>query len=175
MRKVPGYKPPNKAELAKRRAEFAFTKTDDGLHKRLHELNDSIKLLKIEQRAVLRAIKDKNSLKKKGALQTVKLYALELSDGCWYIGISFNPSKRFVRHTNGKGASWTKLHRPIRIAEIRPTEFFDQDEVAALENDMTFEYALKYGSSYVRGGGFCQSKPRWPELITQNESIFTNY
>ncbi len=169
---VKGYKKPNQLELAKRRAEFAFSKKDTTLHQRLHKLNEQIKLLKIEQQAVVKAIKNKNSLKRKGALQPVKLYALELENNHWYVGMSFNPEKRFNKHSKGKGAVWTKLHRPIRIVETRITDFFDQDDVVQLENDMTIEYAMRYGKDYVRGGGYCQSKPHWPDVVTQNEQTY---
>jgi predicted GIY-YIG superfamily endonuclease len=165
---VPGYVKPNTMKMAKRQAEFAFAKTDESLHKRLNELNEQIRFLKIEQQAVVRAIKNKNSLKRKGALQTVKLYALELENGRWYVGMSFAPEKRFNKHSKGKGAVWTKMHKPIKIHEVRDSGLFDQDDVAQLENDMTIEYAMKYGPDVVRGGGYCQSKPRWPEIVVQN-------
>lgn len=168
MPKVPGYLPPNKRVLARQRAEFMFTKADNVLHKRLHELDEHIKILKIEQKAIVRALKNKNLLTRKGVLLPVKLYALQLEDQCWYVGMSFNPDKRFRKHLNGKGASWTKLHKPIKIVEIRITELFDQDDVVELENDMTLEYALKYGSEYVRGGGYCQAKPYWPDVVLQH-------
>lgn len=171
MPKVPGYKKPNKTELAKRQACFAFSKPDPVLQKRLHELNDQIKFLKIEQRAVVKAIKNKNMLKKLGTLKPVHLYALELENGCVYVGMSFNPEKRFKKHLKGKGAIWTQLNKPIKIMEVRVTEFYDQDEVAKLEDDMTVEYALKYGSDKVRGGGYCQMKPRWPDVVIQNELV----
>lgn len=172
MPKVPGYKKPNELELAKQKAEFAFSKPDRELQQRLHELNEQIKFLKIEQRAVVKAIKNKNMLKKRGALKPVHLYALELTDGYIYVGMSFNPEKRFTKHLKGKGANWTRLHKPIRIFEVRVTEFYDQDEAAHLENDMTIEYVLKYGKDKVRGGGYCQQKPVWPEIVIQNENIY---
>lgn len=169
MPKVPGYTPPDRLALAKRQADFAFSMGANSLHSRLHELNDQIKFLKIEQRAVVKAIKEKNALKKRGTLQPVKLYSLRLEQGCWYVGMSFNPEKRFIKHSKGKGAVWTKQFKPIAIFEVRTTEFFDQDDVAGLENDMTLEYAMRYGSAVVRGGGYCQNKPVWPDVVTQNE------
>jgi predicted GIY-YIG superfamily endonuclease len=170
MPKVPNYQPPNQIELAKHRAEWANIKSEVNLHRRLHELNDQIKLLKIEQRGVVKALKEKNAIKRTRALQPVSLYALELEHACWYVGMSFNPEKRFSKHVKGKGAAWTRLHKPLRIVEVRLTEFFDQDDVARLEDDMTIEYALKYGKDSVRGGGFCQTRPYWPDVVLQNET-----
>jgi predicted GIY-YIG superfamily endonuclease len=169
MPKVPGYQAPSPLTLAKRKAAFVFTKTDLDLQKQLQRLNKQIKLLKIEQRAVVKAMKNKTMLRNKDKLRPVCLYALKLEDGCYYVGMSFNVDRRFVKHKNGKGATWTRLHRPIEIVESRQTEFYDQDEVALMENDMTFEYAMRFGKDYVRGGGYCQMKPHWPDVVTQNE------
>lgn len=94
---------------------------------------------------------------------TIKLYALRLEDSCWYIGQARDPLKRFKKHGHRKGALWTKKHRPIEIYEIRDTGLTDEDQVARLEDDMTLEYATRYGTQYVRGGGYCQvDVPLWP-------------
>lgn len=135
----------------------------------LSVLNLQIGELKKRQRQIVKDIKEIDRRTKEDNLQPVSLYALELEDSCYYVGMSFNVEKRFKQHEHNKGAVWTKTHKPIQIMEIRNTEFYDQDEVAKLEDDMTLEYALKYGSDKVRGGGYCQRKPNWPELIVQNE------
>jgi predicted GIY-YIG superfamily endonuclease len=102
---------------------------------------------------------------------TIKLYALRLEDDCWYVGMTRNPDKRFKKHLSGKGALWTKLHAPIEIVEVRDTKQTDDSAAGLLEDDMTLEYAMKYGSDTVRGGGYCQSKPRWPDVVLQNELV----
>jgi predicted GIY-YIG superfamily endonuclease len=101
----------------------------------------------------------------------ISLYALKLEDGCYYVGQSRNPANRFKKHLKGKGAKWTKLHPPIEIIELRSLDIVDDVAAALKEDDMTIEYAMKYGSEVVRGGGYCQSKPRWPQEILQNERI----
>jgi putative endonuclease len=43
------------------------------------------------------------------------LYILECDDGSFYTGISPDPQKRFEAHSSGKGARYTKMHKPVRI------------------------------------------------------------
>lgn len=99
----------------------------------------------------------------------ISLYALRLEDGCYYVGMSRNPENRFKKHLKGKGANWTKLHPPIEMIEIRKLDITEDSAGALREDGMTIEYAMKYGSDVVRGGGYCQQKPRWPQEVMQNE------
>lgn len=132
MPKVPGYKQPNKLELAR-----------------------------------IKAAKEKRFIKNEST--PIKLYTLKLEDNCYYIGTTFNIEKRFKKHLKGNNAVWTRLHKPIEIVEIRVTKSFDQKEVIKLEDDMTIEYAMKYGKDFVRGGSYCTMNPYWPDIIIQNE------
>lgn len=43
------------------------------------------------------------------------LYILECEDGSYYTGISPDPQKRFEAHSAGRGARYTKMHKPVRI------------------------------------------------------------
>jgi putative endonuclease len=43
------------------------------------------------------------------------LYILECEGGSFYTGISPDPQKRFEAHSSGKGARYTKMHKPLRI------------------------------------------------------------
>jgi predicted GIY-YIG superfamily endonuclease len=98
----------------------------------------------------------------------IMLYALKLEGGYWYVGMTRNPEKRFKRHLSKKGAAmWTKEHKPLEIYEVRETGLNNDSEVSKLEDEMTIEYAKKYGIDYVRGGGYCQRKPKWPEDILE--------
>lgn len=96
------------------------------------------------------------------------LYALRLQDNCYYVGMSRNIDRRYKSHLKG-GTVWTSAHPPLEVIERRETGLVDDSAVARLENDMTFEYAMKFGKDYVRGGGYCQMKPRWPDVVLQNE------
>lgn len=94
-----------------------------------------------------------------GKYRNYQLYALELQDNCYYVGMTSyaDVNKRYKQHVSSKGGSkWTKLHRPIRVIETRQVGFVRDSESAKKENDMTLEYIMKYGIKYVRGGGICQ-------------------
>lgn len=172
---VPNYNHLTAVEAAEKRVNFAFTQEDRVLKQRLAELNKQIKLLKTEQRGVVAAIRQRKLLRNTGSMRRVLLYALKLEGGCYYIGCSYNVDKRYKKHCDGKGAMWTRAHPPLKILEVRETGFFIQEMAAHAEDDMTIEYALKYGGDYVRGGGYCQMKPLWPDVVIQNkESPWTS-
>lgn len=95
----------------------------------------------------------------------ISLYALELEGGCYYIGMSRNPEARIRRHMRGKGATWTKKHKPIRMVEVRNTGLTDDTKVAKLEDQLTIEYAKRFGHDNVRGGSYCNPNPLWPEDV----------
>lgn len=175
MPKVPDLKIPifidsTKYRVKENKDKRVVTSEEKIILDRIKGLNETIRSAKRERSALRQQIFDIQKGKDVKIGSNVKLYALQLEDNCWYVGMSFNVEKRFSKHCKGKGAQWTKLHKPIKIHEIRQTEFYSQDSVARLEDDMTLEYALKHGSDKVRGGGYCQSKPRWPQLIIQNEN-----
>jgi putative endonuclease len=46
------------------------------------------------------------------------VYVLLCQDLSFYIGISTDPEKRFLLHKLGKGAKYTRSHKPIRIILI---------------------------------------------------------
>lgn len=43
------------------------------------------------------------------------VYILLCADDSLYTGYSDNPEKRFLEHKSGKGAKYTKSHKPLRI------------------------------------------------------------
>lgn len=133
------------------------------LKERLSEVNAQIRTLNAERRKLkeeLRAPWRAGYDKKPWAI-----YVLRLQNDCWYIGISKNVDKRYAKHIKGKGAVWTKQHRPIAIHEIRTTTLTLESDAGLLEDQVTLEYARQFGTEKVRGGGYCQQKPRWPEEL----------
>lgn len=134
----------------------------------MHELRD-IKLetarLKIRSREIRKLLAGQKIIKGDYYNRPIYLYALQCADGCWYVGMSRNPERRLKKHTAGKGALWTKKHNPVRIIEKRNTGLTDDATVSRLEDEMTLEYAKRYGTEFVRGGGYCQTSPRWPKDI----------
>jgi putative endonuclease len=43
------------------------------------------------------------------------VYILECEGGVFYTGISPDPQKRFLAHSSGKGARFTRMHKPLRV------------------------------------------------------------
>lgn len=144
------------------------------LQHELVEINESIKKLyarKKEIGAILRKKGQKPMPYGRSAYfdKPIMLYALHLNNGYYYVGSTRNPEKRLKTHIKGKGAIWTKKHGVIDMFDIRETNTTNESTACKLEDDMTIEYAMKYGSDNVRGGGYCQSSPRWPQIVIQNE------
>lgn len=99
------------------------------------------------------------NVKGSGRYRVFQLYALELRDGCFYVGMTAykDVQRRFEEHARGgrKGSIWTKEHAPIRVIETRPVGEMFESEVVLLENAMTIEYMNRYGVPKVRGGDMC--------------------
>jgi curved DNA-binding protein CbpA len=91
------------------------------------------------------------------------IYVLSLTGGKYYVGLTKNYSKgRLAAHfseTSGKGAKWTKRHKPIQGAPVflRPvapgSPRFDEDKE-------TKEQMKKHGIKNVRGGSHCSLRLR---------------
>ncbi|NWK77605.1 GIY-YIG nuclease family protein [Aquitalea sp. LB_tupeE] len=64
-----------------------------------------------------------------------QLYVLECRDGALYTGISNNVARRYAAHLAGKGARYTRLNPPQRIALVHP--FADKSQA------LKAEYAFK--------------------------------
>jgi predicted GIY-YIG superfamily endonuclease len=170
MPKVPTYNLPAMVVL-ERRGRKVKQKRIPPTQEEL-EVRARLKSLEAERKALVRTLALMVSRRKalNGKPVRVWLYALRLEDNCWYVGMTYNVQRRFEKHFSGKGAAWTKRHKPIEIVEQRQTDCILQLDAAKLEDDMTLEYALKYGGDNVRGGGYCQVKyVRWPDVVLQNE------
>ncbi|MDR0372135.1 MAG: GIY-YIG nuclease family protein [Nitrososphaerota archaeon] len=48
------------------------------------------------------------------------VYILQCCDGSYYTGYTKNLELRIQQHQNGKGAKYTKAHRPQRVAYMEP-------------------------------------------------------
>jgi predicted GIY-YIG superfamily endonuclease len=79
------------------------------------------------------------------------LYTLQLQSGKYYVGKSDDPDTRYLAHKNGNGAVWTKIHKPVKIIEIR--ELRGEHD----ETNTTKDLMKKYGVDNVRGGAYTQS------------------
>ena len=57
----------------------------------------------------------------------VDIYVLECEDGNVYVGKTTKGEKRLKQHINGRGAEWTKMHKPKRVMQYY-TNAKDADE-----------------------------------------------
>ena len=47
------------------------------------------------------------------------VYILLCADGSYYTGYSNNPGHRLAEHLSGRGARYTKMHKPSRIVYLK--------------------------------------------------------
>ncbi|MBE6109344.1 MAG: GIY-YIG nuclease family protein [Erysipelotrichaceae bacterium] len=66
------------------------------------------------------------------------VYILECEDGSYYTGWTNNIVQRYKAHQAGRGAKYTKSHKPMRIVHL---ELFAEKRDA-----MKREYAIKHMS-----------------------------
>ncbi|MDX8335021.1 MULTISPECIES: GIY-YIG nuclease family protein [Cetobacterium] len=50
------------------------------------------------------------------------VYILRCENNSLYTGITTDVKKRFLQHSNGKGAKYTRVHKPIKIEAVFITE-----------------------------------------------------
>jgi predicted GIY-YIG superfamily endonuclease len=81
------------------------------------------------------------------------VYVLSLEDGCYYVGKAKGDGDSRIRsHFRGRGAEWTKEHKPV---EVDLKESVETNEVAkSREKELTDEYIGEYGEDKVRGAGY---------------------
>ena len=63
------------------------------------------------------------------------VYMLECQDGSFYLGTTNDVEKRFVKHLGGKGASYTRSHKPLKVVY--------QEELADKSSALKREHILK--------------------------------
>jgi putative endonuclease len=78
-------------------------------------------------------------------------YILECSDGSFYTGWTTNPQRREKQHNAGRGAAYTRMHRPVHLVFVEP-----QDNRSSA---MRREHSLKklshqQKSALVKAGGY---------------------
>lgn len=88
------------------------------------------------------------------------LYGLELEGGNYYVGMTAykDAIRRYEQHVAGTGAVWTRIHKPVRLMEVRNIGVMSRYNACLLEDKMTLEYFNKYGMAKVRGGKLCMTK-----------------
>lgn len=74
------------------------------------------------------------------------VYVLRCEDSAFYVGWTTNLQSRYESHRNGKGADWTRLHKPLEIFETHP------DSSQEFEMTTTLRLMRERGIENVRGG-----------------------
>lgn len=80
------------------------------------------------------------------------VYILRLEGGKYYVGKTGNAYRRFNDHFKGRGASWTKLNKPIQVENII------ENKNLFTEDNVTKQLMLLYGIDNVRGGVYARPK-----------------
>jgi predicted GIY-YIG superfamily endonuclease len=74
------------------------------------------------------------------------VYVLELENSHYYIGFTRQFDIRMTSHFNGRGALWTKKHKPVSVLKAH------YNKTLEYENILTEKYIMEYGYNKVRGG-----------------------
>jgi len=81
-------------------------------------------------------------------MDEVYIYVLRLTDGRYYVGKTYNITKRWNEHREGNGAAWTKRYAPLEMIECyRTTSMFEEDR-------KTKQIMSEKGIENVRGGTY---------------------
>lgn len=94
------------------------------------------------------------------------LYVLLCKGGKFYIGVTKNPKKRFDEHTTGKGAKFTKKHKPVAMLKMKPLGKMSYREAEYYENLCTLYWKHYYGNESVSGGIYVHRQPSRLEIKT---------
>jgi uncharacterized protein (TIGR02453 family) len=63
------------------------------------------------------------------------VYVARCGDGTLYTGITTDPARREAAHNEGRGASYTRARRPVRLVHVEPAA----DRSAALRRELTIK------------------------------------
>ena len=84
----------------------------------------------------------------------LNLYLLELAEDKYYVGQTSDLNYRFHGHSNGSGAKWTNLYKPIRILQSKEVTVNNYTDAMLQENWMTLQMMEIFGWENMRGGDF---------------------
>ncbi|SHI12021.1 GIY-YIG nuclease family protein [Pollutimonas bauzanensis] len=100
------------------------------------------------------------------------IYVYKLNNGCYYVGRTTRPHRRYNQHETGKGSAWTRLHGGAVLVECIPKTVKDEDEADAAENIKTLQLMQRYGWQKVRGGWFCGVDEVQTEKNLRHHGVF---
>ena len=80
------------------------------------------------------------------------VYVLECDNGSFYKGKTNNIKRRINEHINGRGAKYTKLHKPVKLVYL---EYFDSEsEALQKEKFLKSGFGREQLKKYLQGGFF---------------------
>ena len=93
------------------------------------------------------------------------VYVLKLENGNYYVGKTDRGEKRLKEHVKGRGAEWTKMHKPKKI------HAYHRNAGDSGEKKVFNQMVKKYGAKKVRGAHFTKRKASAAELRKMEESV----
>lgn len=78
------------------------------------------------------------------------VYVIKCEGGSFYIGQTDNIPRRWDEHVTGKGADWTKSHRPIYIAHYET--YHSREEAVAREKELKTTFGRRWIKEQVENG-----------------------
>ena len=95
----------------------------------------------------------------------VDIYILECEGGNIYVGKTNNGIKRLKQHISGRGAEWTKLHKPKKILD------YYENAKDSDEKRVTEQLIKKHGATKVRGGPYVKRKMTKSEIKNLEKKV----
>ena len=62
-------------------------------------------------------------------------YIVECADGTYYTGWTTDPARRLRQHAAGRGARYTRAHRPMRLVFVEP----QPDRASAMRRELALK------------------------------------
>ena len=93
------------------------------------------------------------------------VYVLKLQNGNYYVGKTDRGEERLKEHVKGRGAEWTKMHKPEKI------HAYYRNAGDSGEKKVFNQMVKKYGAKKVRGAHFTKRKVSAAELRKMEESV----
>jgi putative endonuclease len=76
-------------------------------------------------------------------------YIVKCSDGTFYTGWTTDPARREKQHNSGKGARYTRMHRPVQMVYIEE----QPDRVSALKRELAIKRLPRAAKWKLVNGG----------------------
>jgi putative endonuclease len=62
-------------------------------------------------------------------------YIVECADGTFYTGWTTDPERRVKMHNSGRGAKYTRMHRPVKLVYVEE----QADRIAAMKRELAIK------------------------------------